>query len=100
MMKTTKDTVRAICTTDPSISLEQMKTALAALNGEVVVSKPPDRGLSRRQVAAMLGVSLKTVSTYTQRGLIKGLSLGDRRGYIHRYSEESVRALLADNKEF
>ena len=98
MMEHTKKAVEAIIAADPSITREQAKAALAALDGRtaagIAVDAPTDRALTRRQAAEILGCKPHTVSDYARRGLIKAFRFGEKGKQASGYSAESVRALL------
>ena len=102
MMQSTKTAVLAIVRTDPSITSEQAKAAMDALEGRtsagLAVEAPTDRALTRRQVAEILGVCNATVSRYCKAGLIKPLRFGEQGKLASGYSSESVRALLKRGK--
>jgi len=97
-MKSTIDAITAICRTDPSINAAQIKAALAELDGEGVremQGEPPPRSYSPRQVAALLGVSRRTVGAYCRRGLLVPIYSGATGKRAQRFSGESVAALLS-----
>ena len=97
-MKSTKDAVKAICAADPSINIAQIKAALAELDGEGVremAGTPPPRAFSRKQVAALLGVSTRTVTQYARRGLLTPLCTGATGKRAQSYAGDSVAALLS-----
>lgn len=97
-MKSTKDAVKAICAADPSINIAQIKAALAELDGDGVremQGEPPPRAYSRAQVAALLGVSTRTVTQYARRGLLTPLCTGGTGKRARSYTGESVTALLS-----
>ena len=98
MIKTTKDAFTAICHTDPSITEEQIKAALAALDGEkggMQASEPLRRACTREQVATLMGVTRKTVTGYAKRGLLVPLYTGAGGKRAQAYTGESVAALLS-----
>lgn len=97
MLKSTREAVRAICATDPSITAVQVKAALAELDGEgvrEVTGETPPRSYSPEQVAALLGVSRKLVSKYAQRGLLVPIFTGKQGKRARRYTGASVASLL------
>ena len=100
-MPTTKQAVRAICAADPSITAAQLKAALAELDGEgireMTQSEPPPRAYSPAQVAALLGKSRRTVTTYAKRGLLTPIYSGATGKRAQGYTGESVAALLSGN---
>lgn len=98
MLKSTRDAVKAICAADPSIPTARVQTALADLEGvgirEVLETKPIERSYNRKQVAALMGVSVKTVGSYVRRGLLTKILSGANGQRATGYTGESVRALL------
>ncbi len=101
-MPSTKAAVLAIVRADPSITREQAKAAMDALEGRtaagVAVDAPTDRALTRRQVAEIMGVDRATVSRYARMGLIKAFRFGAKGKLASGYSAESVRELLERGK--
>lgn len=98
MLKSTQDAIRAICAADPSINAAQIKAALAELSGEGVremQGEPPPRAYSRAQVAALLGVSTRTITQYARRGLLVPLFTGGTGKRAQSYTGDSVAALLS-----
>lgn len=96
-LKSTKEAVRAICATDPSITAVQVKAALAELDGEGVremTGEPPPRSYSGEQVAKLLGVSRKCITNYARRGLLVPIYSGKQGKRATRYTGASVAALL------
>jgi len=102
MMQSTRTAVAAILRTDPSITREQAKAAMDALEGRtsagLAVEAPTDRALTRRQAAEILGVTPRTVTIYARDGLIKAFRFGAKGKLASGYSAESVRALLERGK--
>ena len=97
MLKSTKDAITAIAATDPSINATQLKVALAELDGEGIremQGEPPPRSYSPAQVAALLGVSRRTVGAYRRRGLLTPLYTGKDGKRAQAYTGASVAALL------
>lgn len=97
MLKSTKEAVRAVCATDPSITAAQINAALAELDGEgirEVTGTPPPRSYSGEQVAALLGVTRKCVTHYARRGLLVPIYSGAQSKRATRYTGESVAAFL------
>ena len=99
MLKSTKEAVRAICATDPTINATQLRAALAELDGEgtreMLQSEPPPRAYSPAQVAALLGKSRRTVTTYAKRGLLTPIYSGATGKRAQGYTGASVRDLLS-----
>ena len=97
-LKSIMDAVRALCATDPSINAAQVKAALAELNGKGIhemQGEPPSRAYTRAQVAALLGVSRKSITAYARRGLLVPIYSGTNAKRAQAYSGESVAALLS-----
>lgn len=98
MLDSTKTAVRAICSTDPSVTKAQIDAALDALAGNtaagISVATLTDRVVNRRQAAEILGVRLHTVSDYCRRGWIRPIRLGAKGKLAVGYSLESIRALV------
>ena len=100
-LKTTIDAVRAICLTDPSITAEQLKSALAELDGtgtKSVLGVPAERAYTREQVAALFGCDPKTVTNYAKRGLLTPIFSGRHGLRAQAYTGESVKALLSGRR--
>ena len=95
-MQTTRDAVRAMCGTDPTISKAQENAVLLALDGSTIEENatPIDRALTRKEVARLIGCDPHSVLGYARKGLIRGLTCGDKLGRFRRYSGASVRAFL------
>ena len=93
MMQSTRTAVLAIVRTDPSITREQAKAAMDALEGRtsagLAADAPTDRALTRQQAAETL---------YARKGLIKAFRFGEMGRLASGYSAESVRALLERGK--
>lgn len=98
MLKSTQDAIKAICAADPSINAAQVKSALAELSGEGVremQGEPPPRAYNRKQVAALLNVSTRTITQYARRGLLRPIYSGATGKRAQSYTGESVAALLS-----
>lgn len=101
MLKSTRDAVKAICAADPSINAAQINAAIAELSGEGVremQGEPPPRAYTRAQVAALLGVNPKAVTSYAKRGLLTPIYSGANGKRAQAYAGESVHALLAGKR--
>ena len=82
----------------PEATGEQIKAALAELSGEGVremQGEPPPRAYTRAQVAALIGVSTRTVTQYARRGLLTPLCTGATGKRAQSYTGDSVTALLS-----
>ena len=96
-LKTTKQAVAAVVATDPTVSADQLRAALAELDGEgvrEVTGTPPPRAYTPAQVAALLGVSRKCVTAYAKRGLLVPIYSGAQSKRATRYTGASVASLL------
>ena len=98
MMKETRDAVAALLRLDPSITPETVKAGIAVLDGKAtnaLDAAPLDRVLSRAEVARLLGVTPRSVTSYARRGLIRPcrFGLGGKRSV--GFSADSVRAAMA-----
>ncbi len=97
-LKSTMEIVKAACAADPTINAAQTKGALAELNGEGIremMGEPPTRAYTREQVAALLGVNRKTVTSYARRGLLVPIYSGASGLRAQGYTGESVATLLS-----
>lgn len=106
MLKTTEKAVGALLACDPSITQEQIRSAIATLSGKasdaLTDPTPIDRALPRDAVAKILGVSRRTVTLYARRGIIRACRFGEGGKRACGYSERSVREAMAkrtDGKE-
>ncbi|MCR5414417.1 MAG: helix-turn-helix domain-containing protein [Kiritimatiellae bacterium] len=99
MLKSTRTAVEAVLRADPSVTTDQIREAVRVLDGKtaagLVNTEPLDRALSRKEVAEILGCSVRTVTDYAQRGLIRRFTFGVNGKLAHGYSADSVRALMA-----
>ena len=97
MFRTTREAIKAICATDPSITAEQVKAALAELEGEgvrYVMGESAERAYTREQVAALFGCAPKTITNYAKRGLLTPIFSGRQGLRAQAYTGASVRTLL------
>ena len=98
MLKSIESAVRAISHTDSSITEEQIKAALDALNGKragELAGEPLHPACTRKQVAKLMGVTDKTVTGYAKRGLLVPIYTGAGGKRAQAYTGESVAALLS-----
>ena len=93
MLSSTKTAIGAILATDPTITTEQRKKILSALDRDGETDATP-RGYRPREVARMLGVTPRTVRQYAKRGLLTPLYVGGAKERCSLYSSTSVKALL------
>ena len=106
MLKTTEKAIGALLACDPSITQEQIRSAIATLSGKasdaLTDPTPIDRALPRDAVAKILGVSKRTVTLYARRGIIKACRFGKDGKRAVGYSEKSIREAMSkrtDGKE-
>ena len=93
MTQNTENVIKAVINGDPTITPEAAQAALLALSGRPTEADGGDRVLSRSEVAAIMGKSLKAVDVYGRRGIIKRVYLtggGDQRTQAQGYSRNSV----------
>ena len=98
MLENTKDAIRSVCKIDPTITEEQVDAALAELEGrntKETQAKELFHVFTREQVAELLGVTCKTVTSYAKRGLLVPLYMGVGGMRARAYTSESVKALLS-----
>ena len=77
MLTSTQKAITAIAQADPSLSPKQVKAALLILSGDGSEQREPlDRLLSRREAAAILGFSVKSIDHYCRRGVLQRVTLG------------------------
>lgn len=100
-MKTeTGAAIRAIIATDSTISADAAKAALDALT-KTHTTEDEDRVLSRAEVAALMGKSVKAIDIYGRRGVIRRVYLtggGSQRIQAQGYSRNSVLAAIRKEK--
>ena len=98
MLDITRGLIRDIARRDPSITPEMLKAGLAAFDGESVAVQidraPLDRIVSRAEVAQVLGVTVRTVTAYAKRGLLRGICAGAQGARRGGYLLSSVRQLM------
>lgn len=98
MLKSTETAIRAIVATDPSISPESLKAGLRVFagigGGDATPREPIDRAVTRQEAAHLLGVNVKTITSYVRAGRLTPIGLPDARGYHRRIAESSLRRLL------
>jgi len=94
MLKSTNTIIRTALNADPSIDPKLAEYVISVLEGkQEPQTNPVDRVLSRRQVAELIGKSVKSVDIYGRRGIFRRITLGGNRSL--GYSEQSVRAALS-----
>ena len=102
MLEATEKAVRAVCSTDTSITAGQLRAGLAELKGDgtrELAQDAPERAYSPRQVAALKGCSLKTVGKLASQGLLIPIYSGAGRKRATAYTGASVRAFLEGKAE-
>lgn len=99
MTSSTEIAVKAILSADSTVSQDQVRAALDSLKGTsarlVMPTEEADMLLSRKQVAALVGIEEKTVDLYGKRGIFKRVYLippreGVKRRMAQGYSRKSV----------
>jgi len=101
MTANTGTAIKAILAADPTISQEEVKAALEVLSGRSNESDNGDRVLSRAEVAAIMGKSVKAVDVYGRRGIIRRVYLtggGSQRVQSQGYSRNSVLEAMKRGK--
>ena len=95
MMPSTRKAIEAVAGADPSLSSTQIKAALAILaNSDPAKDREPlDRILSRREVAAILGLSEKSIDLYARKGVLQRVYIGTS-SRASGILESSVRAVM------
>ena len=94
----TFDVIKTLLKNDSIVSDDSRRWILSALCGEVgdmlADVRPIDRVLKRKAVAKLLGCTVRTVSDYAKRGLIRPVKFGKAGSRSVGFSEGSVRELL------
>jgi len=101
MTTNTSAAIKAILAADTTVSQDEAKAALEALAGKAKETDNGDRVLSRAEVAAMLGKSVKAVDIYGRRGIIRRVYLtggGGEKVQAQGYSRNSVLEAMARGK--
>lgn len=101
MTTTTKTIIEAAFAGDSTVTPEAAKAALAALADKPQDTDDGDRVLSRAEVAAMMGKSVKAVDIYGRRGIIRRVYLtggGNQRIQAQGYSRNSVLEAMKRGK--
>jgi len=96
MLPTTRDAIKSILRTDPTLGSDECKEILRALRESHDKGKPPKVGpriLRRREVAAKLGCSIRTIDNLAAEGTLARVALpGRSRGIGFRLRD--VEALI------
>jgi len=94
MTQTTEMIVKTALAGDATTTPEQIKAALAALHGTgEAMPDNADAVLSRKEVAAIMGKSEKSVDIYGRRGIIRRINLlggKQAQGYSRRSVYEAI----------
>ena len=101
MTTNTGTAIKAILAADTTVTPEAAKAALAALADKPQDTDEGDRVLSRAEVAAMMGKSVKAVDIYGRRGIIRRVYLtggGNQRIQAQGYSRNSVLEAMKRGK--
>lgn len=91
MLDATKNAIRAICQTDPTMDAKQREAVLSSITGGAGRGTLP-RVISRPEVAELLGVSRTRVDQLARRGAIEKIMVKGISRAIG-FSEASVRSL-------
>ena len=102
MLKTTIDALRAVLNTDPSMTPDKTRRAIAAIQAadappmtqQADATKPI---MSAREAARLLGLTTRTVRRLAKEGHITPLKLPGRKTAFG-YDGDTVRALLSDKR--
>lgn len=102
MTSNTQTALKAIIEADATITKEEAKAALGALTKKPTDADAGDRVLTRAEVAALLGKSVKAVDVYGRRGIIRRVYLtnGGTGGKVQAqgYSRNSVMEAMKREK--
>ena len=101
MTKNTENVIKAVIAGDPTITPDAAQAALDALTAKPTDTEDGDRVLSRAEVAAIMGKSVKAVDIYGRRGIIRRVYLtggGNVRAQAQGYSRNSVYEALRRGK--
>ena len=93
MTQNTENVIKAVIAGDPTITPEMAQAALDALAAKPTEAEDGDRVISRAEVAAIMGKSVKAVDIYGRLGIIRRVYLtggGERRAQAQGYSRKSV----------
>lgn len=93
MLRSTKDAVRAVLTTDPTVSPEDRANLLALLNGAGAEKSPAVRIMRRQEVAEMLSVSTRTVDNLAASGALHKVHFPGRKLASGFRSDDVARLL-------
>lgn len=95
MLTSTRKVFEAAASADPSITSKQIKAALAVLADAdpAQYREPIDRLLSRKEAAAILSLSPKSIDVYCRRGVLQRVKLGTS-SRASGILESSVRAVM------
>lgn len=96
MLDSTRTAIRAICSTDPSVTREQLDAALDALVSAVQIERAPLDPVVSVQDACKLcgGIDRHTLLSWSKRGLIQAVRTGKGAGRVTGYLKSSIRRFL------
>lgn len=101
MTDTTKAIITAAFAGDKTITPDTAKAALEVLAAKTTETEDGDRVISRAEVAALMGKSVKAVDIYGRRGVIRRVYLtggGNQRVQAQGYSRNSVLQAIKRGK--
>jgi len=101
MTQNTGAAIKAIFATDATITPEAAKAAFDALTVNPTHSEDCDRVISRAEVAALMGKSVKAIDIYGRRGIIRRVYItggGSQRIQAQGYSRNSVLEAIKNGK--
>jgi len=101
MTPNTGAAIKAILATDTTITPDEAKAALDALTAKPTQAEDGDRVISRAEVAALMGKSVKAVDIYGRRGVIRRVYItggGSQRAQAQGYSRNSVLEAIKNGK--
>ena len=98
MLKHTEAAIRAILEADPSVTPDQIKAGLNAINGtgreSITDTRPVDTILKPGEVAAILKTTKRNVGRYGRLGVLRRVRVPGLSRALG-YSADSVRAFMA-----
>lgn len=101
-LSNTIDLVRLALKGDGTITPDVQEEVIALLEGKrhtgLTDNTPIDRCLSREEVAKIMGVSPRTITSYAKEGIIASICNGTQGKRASGYSEKSVREAMAKRR--
>ena len=101
MTTNTETAVKAILAADGTVTPDETKAVLDALKSKERGADEGDRVISREEVAAIMGKSVKAIDIYGRRGVIRRVYLtggGKQRVQAQGYSRNSVLKAIGRGK--